>query len=106
MVSYFVRYRGASSDPDAFHSYYETRHATLLRRLPGIRSLVLHRPASCSDPFPVEPGGTLLLAQMQFDSARYLDRVDPKVTIRRGALGAFYLDIEGDNRSPRVKRVQ
>jgi uncharacterized protein (TIGR02118 family) len=73
MVSYFVRYRGASSDPDAFHSYYETRHATLLRCLPGIRSLVLHRPASWSDPFPVEPAGTLLLAQMQFDSARDLD---------------------------------
>jgi uncharacterized protein (TIGR02118 family) len=74
MVSYFVRYRGVSSDPDAFHSYYETGHATLLRRFPGIRSLVLHRPAPWSDPFPVQRGGTLLLAQMQFDSASDLDR--------------------------------
>lgn len=31
---------------------------------------------------------------------------NPKVTIRRGALGSFYLDIEGENRSPRVRRVQ
>jgi uncharacterized protein (TIGR02118 family) len=74
MVSYFVRYRGAASDPDAFYSYYETRHGAVLRQFPGIRSLVLHRPAPWSDPFPVEPGGTLLLAQMRFDSASDLDR--------------------------------
>jgi hypothetical protein len=30
----------------------------------------------------------------------------PKVAVRRGMLGAFYLDIEGENRSPRVQRVQ
>jgi len=31
---------------------------------------------------------------------------NPKVAIRRGALGSFYLDIEGENRSPRVRRVE
>lgn len=31
---------------------------------------------------------------------------NPKVSIRRGMMGAFYLDIEGENRSPRVQRVQ
>lgn len=31
---------------------------------------------------------------------------NPKVTIRRGMMGAFYLDIEGENRSPRVERLQ
>ena len=31
---------------------------------------------------------------------------NPKVAIRRGMLGSFYLDIEGENRSPRVRRVQ
>ena len=31
---------------------------------------------------------------------------NPKVKIRRGALGAFYLEIEGTNRSPRVRRLQ
>lgn len=31
---------------------------------------------------------------------------NPKVSVRRGMLGAFYLDIEGENRSPRVQRVQ
>ena len=73
MVSYFVRYRGACSEPDAFHAYYETRHASLLRQFPHIRSLILHRPAAWNDPFPVRPGETFLLAQMQFDGADDLD---------------------------------
>jgi len=73
MVSYFVSYRGACAEPDAFHSHYETRHAALLRQLPNIRSLVLHRPAAWNDPFPVERGETFLLAHMQFDSASDLD---------------------------------
>jgi uncharacterized protein (TIGR02118 family) len=72
MVSYFVRYRGSSSDADAFHTHYETHHATILRQFPGIRSLILHRPVLWTDPFPVQHGGTFLLAQMQFDSARDL----------------------------------
>ena len=37
---------------------------------------------------------------------RVYTRSNPKVTIRRGMLGAFYLEIEGDNNSPRVRRVQ
>jgi uncharacterized protein (TIGR02118 family) len=73
MVSYFVRYRGSSSDPHAFHAYYEGQHAALLRQFPDIRSLVLHRPAHSTDPFPVRRGDTFLLAQMQFDSASDLD---------------------------------
>lgn len=32
--------------------------------------------------------------------------VDQKVRVRRGVLGSFYLQIEGLNRSPRVKRVE
>lgn len=44
--------------------------------------------------------------QISDDSARahYID--NPKVRIRRGALGAFYLEIQGTNHSPRVKRIQ
>jgi uncharacterized protein (TIGR02118 family) len=73
MVSYFVRYRGASADPENFRAYYETRHAALLRGFTGIRSLVLHQPAAWNDPCPVRPGGTFLLAQMTFDSRADLD---------------------------------
>jgi len=73
MVSYFVRYRGASLSPQAFDTYYETRHAEILKQFPNIRSLVLHRPAPWSDPFPIRQGETMLLAQMQFDSSADLD---------------------------------
>jgi uncharacterized protein (TIGR02118 family) len=73
MVSYFVRYRGACSEPDALHAHYETQHAALLRQFPHIRSLILHRPAAWTDPLPVQRGETFLLVQMQFDSAGDLD---------------------------------
>jgi uncharacterized protein (TIGR02118 family) len=73
MVSYFVRYRGASPDPAAFQAYYETQHAEILKQFPHIRSLILHRPTAWTDPFPVRRGDTMLLAQMQFDNAGELD---------------------------------
>jgi uncharacterized protein (TIGR02118 family) len=73
MMSYFVRYRGASPDPKAFQAYYESQHAEILKQFPNIRSLILHRPAAWTDPFPVRPGKSMLLAQMQFDSADDLD---------------------------------
>jgi hypothetical protein len=44
--------------------------------------------------------------QVVDDSKGILQRQDPKVTVRRGLLGSFYLDFEGDNRSPRVKRIE
>jgi hypothetical protein len=41
------------------------------------------------------------------DDSTGMNFVDnPKVRVRRGALGAFYLEIEGTNRSPRVIRRQ
>ncbi|MBL8521784.1 MAG: hypothetical protein JNK75_14095 [Betaproteobacteria bacterium] len=44
--------------------------------------------------------------QVADDSARFLDLENPKVVIRRGALGSFYLEVEGTNHSPRVRRVR
>lgn len=44
--------------------------------------------------------------QVVDDSALYKLWDNPKVVVRRGMLGAFYMDFEGDNRSPRVRRVQ
>ncbi len=89
MVSYFVRYRGSSADPDAFHAHYETRHAAILRQFPAIRSLILHRPAAWTDPFPVRCGETFLLAQMQFDGAGDLDAA-LKSDARRRARDDFH----------------
>lgn len=58
-----------------------------------------------------EPGARFRLANGQVwqvadgsSGAHWIE--NPKVRIRRGALGAFYLEIEGTNRSPRVTRVQ
>ncbi len=44
--------------------------------------------------------------QIADDSKGALWVENPKVRVRRGALGAFYLEVEGTNRSPRVKRVK
>ncbi len=72
-VSYYVRYHGEAEDNDAFLAHYRDVHVPHLLRLPGIRSVILHRAAPSNDPFPVEPGGDLLLAEMVFDSIRDLD---------------------------------
>jgi EthD protein. len=74
MISYFVRYHGKAADPIAFARYYETAHASILQRFPGIHSLILHQPVTWSDPFPVRDDGTSLLAQMTFETAADLDR--------------------------------
>jgi uncharacterized protein (TIGR02118 family) len=73
MVSYFVSYRGDAPDREAFLRHYAERHAGVLAEFPGIRSLVLHTAAEWTDPFPVNPGGQLLLAQMSFDSTEALN---------------------------------
>ena len=56
------------------------------------------------------PNDTITLAngqvwQVSDDSRGAMDSTDPKVTVRRGALGAFYLEIAGTNRSPKVRRI-
>ncbi len=73
MVSYFVSYRGSSPAGEAFLRRYRDHHAPLLRSFPGIRGLVLHTPVDWTDPFPVSPGGRILLAQMTFESVAALD---------------------------------
>ena len=44
--------------------------------------------------------------QVTDGSSRAYDVENPKVTITRGSLGAFYLNLTGDNRSVRVRRIQ
>ena len=44
--------------------------------------------------------------QVTDGSSRTYDVNDPKVTIRRGMLSAYYLNLEGDNRTVRVRRIQ
>lgn len=72
-ASYIVRYHGTAPDADAFLAHYRQSHAPILQRFPGIRSLVLHRAADFADPFPVTPGGNLLIAEMTFDDVGALN---------------------------------
>jgi hypothetical protein len=44
--------------------------------------------------------------QVVDDSTGWVRTGARKVRVRRGALGAFFLEIEGTNRSPKVRRVQ
>jgi hypothetical protein len=44
--------------------------------------------------------------QVADGSTRLYELDNPKVTIRRGVLGAFYLDLSIDNHSIRVRRVE
>lgn len=58
-----------------------------------------------------EPNTRLTLANGQVwqisDGSRGVYWLDnPKVRIRKGVLGSFFLEIEGQNQSPRVRRVQ
>lgn len=44
--------------------------------------------------------------QVEDTSSAALALDNPKVRVRRGFAGAFYLEVSGTNRSPRVRRVQ
>lgn len=66
-ASYIVRYQGTAADKAGFLTHYREKHAPILQQFPGIGSLVLHQGADFSDPFPVNPGGNLLIAEMTFD---------------------------------------
>jgi hypothetical protein len=44
--------------------------------------------------------------QIADGSSGYIGSRTPKVKIRHGLLGAYFLEFEGINRSPRVRRVQ
>jgi hypothetical protein len=44
--------------------------------------------------------------QIADDSNAAMNITNPKVTIRRGAMGVFYLEFEKSNRTARVKRVE
>ena len=57
------------------------------------------------------PGHRIRLAngqlwQVSDDSSAVYYLLDPKVTVRRGALGSFMLDIEGARLMPRVRRIE
>lgn len=67
-VSYFVRYDIEIADLDAFMRRYREVHVPLVSRWPGLQRMVLHTPLAWRDPFPVNAGKAVLMAQLEFDS--------------------------------------
>ena len=57
------------------------------------------------------PGSRIKLANGQVwqivdGSSAWFNVDNPKIVVRRGMMGGFFLEVENSNRSPRVKRVQ
>jgi hypothetical protein len=57
------------------------------------------------------PGTRIKLANGQVwqvvdQTSAFFNRDNPKVVVRRGMMGGFFLEIENSNRSPRVRRIQ
>ena len=57
------------------------------------------------------PGARIKLANGQVwqvvdGTSAFFNRDNPKVVVRRGMMGGFFLEIENSNRSPRVRRIQ
>ena len=67
-VSYFVRYDVAAPDLKGFLERYKKIHVPLVAKWPGLRRMVMHTPVGWRDPFPVNRGKAVLLAQLEFDS--------------------------------------
>jgi hypothetical protein len=44
--------------------------------------------------------------QVVDEGGRRMQLQDPKVRVRRGMMGAFYLEFEAHNHSPRVRRIR
>ena len=58
-----------------------------------------------------DPNGKIKLAngqvwQVTDGSRRSFGLTNPKVTVRKGLFGAYYLDLEGYNVSPKVRRIE
>jgi uncharacterized protein (TIGR02118 family) len=67
-VSYFVRYDIAAPDLKGFLERYRTVHVPLVARWPGLQRMVLHTPVEWRDPFPVNRGRSILMAQLEFET--------------------------------------
>lgn len=73
-VSYFVRYEATSAGIAAFLQHYREKHVPILARWPGLRRVVLHTPLEWNDPFPVNRGSAVLMAQLEFDSEEAMNK--------------------------------
>lgn len=73
-VSYFVRYEIAVPDLKAFVERYHTVHVALVTTWPGLQRMVLHTPVDWNDPFPVNRGKAVLMAQLEFETEEAMNQ--------------------------------
>ena len=73
-VSYFVRYDIDVADREAFIRRYREVHVPMVSRWPGLRRMVVHTPLEWRDPFPVNAGSAVLMAQLEFDDEEAMNR--------------------------------
>src|SRR5207247_9551702 len=73
-VSYFVRYDIAVADLKGFLERYRKVHVPAVTSWPGLRRMVIHTPVDWKDPFPVNRGRAVLMAQLEFDSEEARNR--------------------------------
>lgn len=73
-VSYFVRYDIGVADLEKFLERYRNVHVPLVTAWPGLQRMVLHTPIDWKDPFPVNRGKAVLMAQLVFESAEAMNK--------------------------------
>jgi len=73
-VSYFVRYDIAVADLQSFLERYRRLHVPLVTAWPGLQRMVLHTPVGWQDPFPVNRGRAVLMAQLEFESEEAMNQ--------------------------------
>ena len=67
-VSYFVRYDISAPELNGFLERYKKVHVPLVTSWPGLVRMSIHTPLAWNDPFPVNRGKAVLMAQLEFDS--------------------------------------
>jgi uncharacterized protein (TIGR02118 family) len=67
-ISYFVRYDIAVPDLGAFVERYKRVHVPLVAKWPGLLRMSIHTASDWKDPFPVNKGKAVLMAQLEFEN--------------------------------------
>jgi uncharacterized protein (TIGR02118 family) len=73
-ISYFVRYDIAVPDLKAFVERYKKVHVPLVAKWPGLLRMTIHTATDWNDPFPVNKGKAVLMAQLEFDDEAAMHR--------------------------------
>lgn len=73
-VSYFVRYDITAPELEGFLERYKKVHVPLVAGWPGLQRMIIHTPVDWKDPFPVNRGKAVLMAQLEFASEEAMNK--------------------------------